>query len=317
MKAAWLNQFGSADVVSQGEIALRALNADEVIVRVEAAGLNPLDLKIMAGYMQAVFPVEFPYVPGTDFSGVVESAGAAVTTLRPGDRVFGRTAPSSGGAFAQRVVIAANDVSIMPASMSFEHAAALPTAFGTAYQSLFEVGRLQRGERVLIHAAAGGVGSMAVQLAHRAGACVIATASARNHELVKSLGADRVIDYRAEDFSALRDVDLVLDTLGGETLEQSWSVLRAGGRIVSMVEFGIQPRDGRDGASVFFATAQPFLAKAVERYEADELQIIIDEIFAPGEARAALEKLATGHARGKIVIRASHGAWGQPAGDGS
>lgn len=309
MKAALLNQFGSADVVSQGEIALRAPQANEVIVRVEAAGLNPLDLKIIAGYMQQVFPVEFPYVPGSDFSGIVDAVGALVSTLRPGDRVFGRTAPTAGGAIAQRLVIAAEDVRVMPASMSFEHAAALPTAFGTAYQSLFDAGQLQRGERVLIHAAAGGIGSMAVQLAHRAGAHVIATASARNHELVTSLGADRVIDYRVEDFSELRDVDLVIDTIGGETLEKSWPTLGADGRIVSMVEFGIQPRDGHAAQALFFRTAQPFLAKAVEMYEADQLQVIIDEIFAPNEARAAFEKLATGHVRGKVVIRASHGAW--------
>lgn len=309
MKSALINQFGSADVVATGDTALRAPNADEVIVRVEAAGLNPLDLKIVAGYMQQVFPVEFPYVPGSDFSGVVETVGAQVTTLRPGDRVFGRTAPSAGGAIAQHLAIAADELCTMPAQMSFEHAAAAPTAFGTAFQSLFDVGHLRRGQRVLIHAAAGGVGSMAVQLAHQAGAYVIATASERNHAFVKSLGADHVIDYRVEDFSTLRDVDLVFDTIGGETLEKSWQVVRAGGRIVTIVEFGIQAREGIAADVVFFATAKPFLAEAARRYENGQLQIAIDEIFAPNEARAALEKLATGHVRGKVVVRMGHGSW--------
>jgi len=306
MKAALLKAFGGADVITVGEVSLRDLQPDDAVVRVEVAGVNPLDLKIIAGYMQQVFPVEFPYVPGTDFSGVVDAVGAKVTNLRPGDRVFGRTAPSAGGAFGRNVVIAATDLFVIPAEMSFEQAAALPTAFGTARQSLFDVGHLERGQRVLIHAAAGGVGSMAVQQAHYAGAYVIATASARNIELAESLGADEVIDYRAEDFTQVRDIDLVLDTIGGETLEKSWSVLRADGRIASLVEFGIKPRGGQVGEFVFFASATPYLPEAIRQFQAGHLQIITDSIFPLDEARSALEKLATGHARGKVLVRLSN-----------
>src|SRR5690606_5059851 len=185
-------------------------------------------------------------------------------------------------------------------------AAALPTAFGTAWQGLFDVGHLQRGQRVLIHAAAGGVGNMAVQQAHHAGAHVVATASARNAALVKSLGADEVIDYRTEDFTEVNDFDLVLDTLGGETLERSWSVLRANGRIASLVEFGIQSRGTQAGEFVFFASATPFLPQAIRLFQSGQLQIITDSIFPLDEARSALEKLATGHARGKVLIGVSH-----------
>lgn len=303
MKAAVITAFGGPDVVSTGQAPLAEPRPGEVVVRVEAAGINPLDVKIMAGYLQPVFPINFPYVPGSDIAGVVERAGSEVTHLQPGDRVFGRSAPTVGGAFAQRIVIAAADLCVMPAAMSFEQAASLPTAFGTARQALFDVGNLQRGQRVLIHAAAGGVGSMAVQQAHLAGAHVIGTASSANLELVKSLGADEVIDYRAQDFTSLRDIDLVLDVLGGETLEKSWSVLRPGGRIASLVAFDIQGRDGRGGESVFFVSATPYLAEAVRQFNAGQLQVVIDSIFPLDDARAALEKVATGHARGKVLIR--------------
>ncbi len=305
MKTTSIHAFGGADAITVGKGHLRALEPDEAAVRVEAASVNPLDLKIIAGYMQQIFPVQFPYTPGTDFSGVVEAVGVHVTGLMPGDRVFGRTAPGAGGALARSLVIAATDLQIMPEQMSFEQAAALPTAFGTAQQGLFDIGQLQRGQRVLIHAAAGGVGTMAVQLAYHTGAYVIATSSTANHELVKSLGAHEVIDYRTQDFTQVRDIDLVLDTIGGETLNRSWTVLRPGGRIASLVEFDIKPQGKCEGEFVFFASARPFLSEATRQFQAGQLQIVMDSIFPLDEARSALEKLATGHARGKVLVRAS------------
>ncbi|WP_341521888.1 NADP-dependent oxidoreductase [Pseudomonas sp. G.S.17] len=306
MKIASVSVFGGPEVVTLHNSGLSQPGADEVLVRVEAASVNPLDLKIIAGYMQPVFPVDLPYIPGTDFSGIVSSVGEQVRHLKPGDRVFGRSTPTAGGAFAQRLIIAATELCLIPASMSFEQAAALPTSFGTARQALFEVGQLKPGQRVLIHAAAGGVGSMAVQLAHLAGAYVIATASARNIELVKSLGADEVIDYRTQDFTTLRDIDLVLDTVGGPTLESSWSVLGKGGRIATLVEFDIESREDHAGAVVFFTSATPHLQEAVRQFSAGQLQIVTDSIFALDETRAALEKVATGHVCGKVIIRTAH-----------
>jgi len=303
MKSALVTSFGGPDVFMLAERTLRAPGPDEAVIRVEAASVNPLDLKMMAGSMQQVFPVEFPYVPGTDFSGVVDALGAPATHLKVGDRVMGRMAPSVGGAFAAAVIAPAADLQVIPPEMSFEQAASLPTAFGTAWQALFVVGHLERGQRVLVHAGAGGVGSMAVQLARAAGAHVIATASARNIELVRSLGAHEVIDYRTQDFTQAQDIDLVLDTIGGQTLERSWSVLGAGGRIVTAVEFGIQPKAGCAGEFVFFADARPFLPEAIRMFNAGRLQIVTDSIFPLDEARSALEKVATGHARGKVVIR--------------
>jgi len=303
MKAALIQAFGGPDIVAIGKSVLRVPQADDIVVRVEAAAVNPLDLKIIAGYMQQVFPVELPYVPGTDFSGVVESVGAQVTHVHVGDRVVGRTQPSAGGALAKQVVVAASSVVVMPQGMSFEQGAAVPTAFGTASQALFDTGALKHGETVLIHAAAGGVGSMAVQLAHEAGARVVATASPRNHDLVRSLGADEVIDYRTQDVSEWRGVDLVIDTIGGETLEKSWSTLGAHGRIASTVEFGIAARDGHAGGFVFFADAARFLPEAFRLFEEGRLQVVTDAIVKLDDARSALERLATGHARGKLIVR--------------
>lgn len=306
MKAALINSFGDPSVVGTGEAGLRVASPNEVVVRVEAAGINPLDLKIIAGYMQQVFPVSLPYVPGTDFSGVVERIGSEVNTVKVGDRVFGRTSPGEGGAFARQVVVAQQALCVLAEQMSFEQAAALPTTFGTANQALFEVGKLKQGERVLIHGGAGGVGTMAVQLAHRAGAYVIATASEGNRALVTALGADEVVDYRTQDVGQIRDVDLVLDTIGGETLEKSWSTLREGGRIATLADFNIAARNGNEGTFVFFADASSHLRAAVEQFEAGQLQIVIDAAFALEDARAALEKVATGHSRGKVLIRTSN-----------
>lgn len=304
MKTAQINVFGGPDVLVHVQSELCPVGKGEVKVRVAVASVNPLDLKMMAGYMQQVFPVELPYTPGTDFSGVIEEVGHDAG-LQVGDRVMGRTSPSAGGAFGAALVIASSELCVIPASMSFEQAAALPTAFGTARQALFDAGQLQAAQRVMIHAGAGGVGAMAVQQAHNAGAYVIATASAKNMGLVKSLGADEVIDYRTQDFSTLTDIDLVLDTQGGETLEKSWSVLRRGGTIATLVDFAIQPKDGYSGHFVFFSTATPYLHEAVDQFEQGKLQVITDSIFSIEDARSALEKVATGHARGKVLIRMS------------
>lgn len=303
MNQVQITAFGGPDIVNPAIGSVPAATAHEAVVRVEMVGLNPLDLKIMAGYMAQVFPVVFPYVPGTDFSGVVETVGAAVSHVRPGDRVVGRASPNTGGAMAQRVVVTAADLVVMPSDMSFEQAAALPTAFGAARQALLDVGKLRASQRVLIHAAAGGVGMMAVQQAHAIGAHVTATTSAANSALVKSLGADDVVDYRAGDFGTLRDIDLVVDTMGGDTLARSWQVLGHGGGIVSLVEFGIQPQDGHFGEFVFFAGAVSLLQAGIDLYERGALQVIIDAIYPMTDTRAALEKLQTGHARGKILVR--------------
>jgi len=306
MKALRFHEFGSPSHAVLEDVFQGAPGIDQVSVRIEAASVNPLDLKILAGHMQGVFPVAFPYTPGTDFAGVVDAVGSAVAGFGPGDRVMGRVDPSAGGAFAQRAVVPALALCRIAAGMSFEQAAAMPTAAGTAWLALFEVGKLAAGQRVLIHAAAGGVGSFAVQFARQAGAHVFATASARNHALVRELGAHEVIDYRSEDFAGLlQGLDLVIDTIGGETGERSWQVLRPGGTLVSIVDHAVEARGDIDGRFAFFRHDPAVLHGIVNGFEAKRLQIILDTIHPLEDARTALEQVAQGHARGKVIIRTS------------
>ena len=306
MKAFRIHQFGANDLAALDETPAAQPDANQVSVRVMASSVNPLDLKIIAGYMQQVFPVTFPYTVGTDFAGVIDAIGANVGNLRPGARVFGRLAPTAGGAFAEQLVVPFDSVCTMPDAMSFEQGAALPTTAGTSILALLEIGKLKAGQRVLIHAGAGGVGSIAVQIAKEVGAHVIATASAKNGQLVRDLGADEVIDYRTTDFSAqLSGVDLVLDTVGGETLEKSWKVVRPGGAIVSIADHTIESRGGVSGTFAFYSHHPGVLESIRERFAAQRLQVVIDAIHSLDEARSAIQHVASGHSRGKVIVRPS------------
>ena len=306
MKALRIHEFGTPSHAVLEDLAPAIAGPDQATVRIEAASVNPLDLKMLAGVMQPVFPVNFPYTLGTDFAGVIDTIDPHAVGFKLGDRVVGRLGASDGGAFAQSAAVPIGSLCRIPADMSFEQAAALPTSAGTAWQALFGAGKLVAGQRVLIHGAAGGVGSFAVQFAKQAGARVIVTASSKNHGLAKELGADEVIDYRHEDFSArLRDLDLVIDPVGGDTTERSWSVLKPGGTLVSLVDPTIAPRGDVNGVFVFFQGDTPVLQGIIKLFEARRLQVILDTIHPLDEARAALEQVANGHARGKVIIRAS------------
>jgi NADPH:quinone reductase-like Zn-dependent oxidoreductase len=306
MKALRIHDFGATSQVVLEDEPPAAPGAGHVGVRIEAASVNPLDLKILAGYMQPIFPVQFPYTLGTDFAGTVEAIGAEVSGVKLGDRVVGRLAPTAGGAFAQSAQVPLQTFCRIPDSMSYEQAAALPTAAGSAWLALFGVGKLQAGQSVLIHAAAGGVGSFAVQFAKRAGAYVMATASSQNHALVKELGADEVIDYRREDFiRRCNNVDFVIDTIGGDTGERSWQVIKPGGTLVSLADHTIKSRGDIRGEFVFFNNDAVALEQIVKVFESKQLQVILDTIHSLEEGRAALEQVAHGHARGKVIIRPS------------
>lgn len=303
MQAAMIDHFGPDTIVQFRPVVPATPATNEVVVRIEAASLNPLDVKMIAGYMQEVFPAGLPYIPGTDYSGVVTATGPFVTAVKVGDRVVGRSDPVLGGAFAHAILARADALVIIPDEMSFEQAAALPTAFGTARQALFDVAGLRAGQRVLIHAGAGGVGSFAIQLARQAGAHVSATASADNLGILRELGASEVIDYRLDDFTRLPAFDIILDTVGGDTTGRSWKVLREGGTLASLIDFSIAPRDGRRGVLVFFAEATAALREAVALFRGGKLDILIDSLYTLEAAGDALAKVASGHARGKVVIR--------------
>jgi 2-desacetyl-2-hydroxyethyl bacteriochlorophyllide A dehydrogenase len=244
MKAAIVTKYGSVADVAVQEVKVPKIRAAEVLVQVEAASVNPLDVKIISGQMQSFFPFSTPYIAGTDFSGTIVEVGASATQWTKGDRIFGRLEPAPGdsiqfsrtGALAEFVAVPAVYLAHVPEAVELANAAALPTAAGTAWQALFETADLKPRQTVLIHGGAGGVGSFAIQLAKSAGAKVITTASQENAEFARSLGADEVIDYTTEDFaSKVKDVDVVLDTIGGDVQKKSFAVLRKGGHLVTTV----------------------------------------------------------------------------------
>ena len=304
MKAARIHGYGGAPIVE--DVTSPAIGVDEVLVRVAAAALNPLDTKMQTGAMHGFFPVEFPYTLGTDLAGTIEQVGSNVTGWRAGDRVVARTDPPKGGALAELAVVPASYLAKVPTSVAIEAAAGVPTAAGTAQQALFEVAGLRAGQSVLIHAGAGGVGSFAIQLARSAGARVIATASGDGLAIAQRLGADQVIDYRAQPFeNLLSDVDVVLDTVGGDTQARSFGVLRRGGYLASTVappDEALATAHGVSASFVFHQSDAARLSKLLDMVVAGKLEVRVDRIVPLEGLPDAFGYQASGRARGKIVL---------------
>jgi NADPH:quinone reductase-like Zn-dependent oxidoreductase len=249
----------------------------------------------------------FPLILGWDLSGVVESLGSGIARLKVGDEVYSRPDISRDGAYAEFIVVKESDLALKPRSIDHIHAAALPLAALTGWQTLFDAGGLSSAQRVLIHAAAGGVGHIAVQLAKWKGAHVIGTASARNHEFVVKLGADQVIDYDTERFEeVIQPVDVVLDTVGGDTQERSWKVLKRGGILVSIVSPPNVETALQHGVRQAFVFTQPNaaqLAEVAKLADAEKLKVIVETILPLSDATRGQELSEHGHGRGKIVLR--------------
>ena len=303
MKAVRIHAYEGVPTIE--EVDVPPVGAGEVLVKVAAASLNPLDVKLQKGFVHAFFPLAFPYTVGTDLAGTIEAVGADITGWAVGDRVVARTDPTAGGACAASAVVPGSYLVKAPDAVSFEMAAGIPTAAGTAWQALHEVAHLKAGQSVLIHAGAGGVGSFAIQYARAAGARVIATASGDGIDIAKRLGADQVIDYRAVDFAAkLSDLDVVLDTIGGETQQRSFGVLRSGGVLASTV----QPPDeafakahGVTASFLFHSSDATRLARVVATV-AQGTKVLIDRSVPLTGFDAAFAHQASGRARGKIVV---------------
>jgi NADPH:quinone reductase-like Zn-dependent oxidoreductase len=308
MKAIRFHRYGDADVLRLEDAPLPRIAADELLIKVHAAGVNPADTQFRRGDYREFAPLVLPFIPGWDVAGTVESAGAAVSAFKRGDAVFAMADMSRDGAYAEYIAVRADEVAPAPTSLPLEHAAGVPLAALTAWQALFGVADLQAGQSVLIHAGAGGVGLFAIQLARRAGAHVISTASAANHDLLRELGAHRIIDYRAGDFAAgLEHLDVVLDTVGGATRERSWPLLRAGGVLAAIA---MPPPDEatatRHRVRAAMTTVQPNVARLAEigaLIDAGALKLVIDREFPLGEATAAHRHIEARHARGKIILR--------------
>ncbi|MGE6575064.1 NADP-dependent oxidoreductase [Paenibacillus xylanexedens] len=237
MKAVVINQYGSKEELVEQEVNKPRAEANQVVVKLEATSINPIDWKLREGYLKEMYDWEFPIILGWDVAGVITEIGSNVSKWKVGDRVFSRPETTRFGSYAEYTAVDEYLLAKLPDSISYEEAAAVPLAGLTAWQVLFTHGDLKEGETVLIHAGAGGVGMYAIQLAKHAGAHVITTASEKNHELLYSLGADQVIDYKKENFEEiLKDIDLVFDTMGGEVAENSYKVLKPNtGRLITIV----------------------------------------------------------------------------------
>ncbi len=246
-------------------------------------------------------------IPCHDLSGVVAEVGTSVTDVAVGEAVYALTEFWRDGAAAEYAIARATDLAPKPRSLDYEQAAGVPLVGLTAWQALFDHARLSAGQTVLIHGAAGGVGSMAVQLAHWVGANVIGTASARNRDFLRGLGADEVIDYTSTRFEdMLHDVDIVLDTIGGDTMERSWSVLKKGGLLVSVFSPPPKERAKAHGVRALFFVVQPNRAELIQigdLIDAGQVQPVSETVFPLSEARQAFERALSGHTRGKIILR--------------
>src|SRR6266481_5238166 len=229
MKAVRIHTYGGPEVLRYEDAPRPVPAAGEVLIKIHAAAVNPVDWKVRAGHLKDMLKYQLPLIPGWDAAGVIEDVGAGVTRLKRGDEVYTRPDISRDGTYAEYITVREPEVALKPKFLDHVHAAAIPLAALTAWQALFDAGGLSSGQRVLIHAAAGGVGTYAVQLAKWKGAYVIGIASARNHDFVRQLGADEVIDYQTKKFKdSARDIDVVLDAIGGDTQQRSWKVLKPG-----------------------------------------------------------------------------------------
>lgn len=304
MKAVRIHNFGDAPRIE--DAPMPDVAPDGVLVRVQAAALNPLDALVASGIARQFFDLEPPLTLATDFAGVVERVGAAVTEWKAGDRVIAWTDASLSGGLAEFAVAPARACVALPPALSAAEGAAIPTAGITAWHALFSAAGLKAGETVLIHAGAGGVGGFAVQFARMAGARVIATASGDGLGLARGLGADQVIDYRAQDFAAaVSGADVVLDLVGGETQTRSYSVLRPGGRLVSATMPPDQALAQAHGVTASMFYAKPYaagLSDLVTTIVDNKVEIIIDRLTPTAAFGEAWARQTSGRARGKVVV---------------
>jgi len=302
MKAVRIHEFGGPNVLKYEDVPMPQPGPGEIRIQVIAAGVNPADWKMREGWMKVPLPITM----GLDVAGVVDAAGEQVSSFRPGDIVFAKVSPPQGG-YAEYTVVNASQAALKPKSIGFIESAAIPVAGLTAWQSLFDIGGLKEGQSALIHGAAGGVGSFAVQFAKWKGAHVIGTASAGNAQFLKSMGSDEVIDYKTQRFEdVVHNVDVVLDTIGGDTFDRSWGVLKPGGFLVTTVA------DVPDGAAEAHGVRAKHIVSQADGSELAQIAAIIDEqhvkpivsmVLPLAEARRAQEMSESHHTHGKIVLR--------------
>jgi NADPH:quinone reductase-like Zn-dependent oxidoreductase len=331
MKAFVLERYGKKRALRSAEMPTPELRDDEVLVEVHAAGVNQLDTKLRDGEFKLILPYRLPLVLGHDVAGVVVEVGSRVRQFKPGDEVYARTDDFRIGTFAQFVPVKEASLAFKPKNLTMEEAASIPLVGLTAWQALIEKAKLKKGQRVFIQAGSGGVGTFAIQLAKHLGATVATTTSAANASLVKSLGADVVVDYKTQDFEdVLRDYDMVLNSQDGKTLEKSLRVLKRGGKLVSISgppdpDFGKQiaapafvklvvrllssgvrrkaKRRGLDYAFLFMKANGSQLREITRLVETGAIRPVIDRVFPFESTNDALAYVEAGRAKGKVVVK--------------
>lgn len=305
MKALWFDTYGSAANLCFGDFADPSVRPNDVLVRVAAASVNPIDWKLREGALKALVQPEFPRIPGRDFCGRVVAVGEKATGVAPGDYVWGLTDLRRNGTHATLHAIDHRLVGRVPDGLTETDAGSLPAAGLSALVTLFHTASVGPGQRVLIHAASGGVGSLAVQMAKARGAWVAATCGAANREHVLALGADQVIDHAREDFGVLRDLDVVLDTIGGEVHRRSHGVLRQGGVIACLNALPPIADPARPDVQVRQAMVlgtRDRLEELAAFVTAGQVRPQVGKVFPLADGRAAHELVQGGHVRGKVVL---------------
>ncbi|MCY9533153.1 alcohol dehydrogenase [Paenibacillus sp. cl6col] len=330
MRAMVIDKYGKTPM-RMAEVPMPEINEYEVLAEIHAASINPIDFKIRDGKVKLLLTYKMPLILGNDFSGVVVKVGAKVTRFNVSDEIYARPRKNNIGTFAEYISVHEDDIALKPKNLSFEEAASIPLVGLTSYQALHDIMQLQKGQKILIQAGAGGVGTFAIQLAKAMGATVATTASEKGANLVKSLGADEMINYKTENFEdVLKDVDAVLDTLGGKTLEKSFGILKSGGKIVSVsgmpnARFAKEYGSGFWRTLLFSAASKKLTALEKKHHveysflfmkpSGDQLRIIanliesgkikpiIDSVFPFEDAQKAMEYSESGRAKGKIIVK--------------
>ncbi|RKS23406.1 alcohol dehydrogenase [Flavobacterium endophyticum] len=331
MKAYSISRYSKTDRLKLVDLPVPNLKQDEVLVEIYAASVNQLDLKIKSGEFKLILPYKLPLVLGHDVSGVVTKVGSTVTKFKAGDEVYARPSDFHIGAFAEYIAINEMDLALKPTNISFEEAASMPLVSLTAWQALIEKSNLKKGQKVFIQAGSGGVGTIAIQLAKHLGLKTATTTGAANTELVKSLGADVVIDYRKEDFEAvLKDYNLVLNSQDAKTLEKSLNVLKDGGKVISIsgpptpvfanefnlpwyVKFatkllsskirGKAKKSNVDYEFLFMRANGMQLSEIGKLIETGVIRPIVDKVFPFEQMNEAMSYVSSGHAKGKVVVK--------------
>lgn len=309
MKAVLIDSYGGVDKLVLKDVPMPIPGDDEILMRVLAAGVNPADTKIREGNAFAsLYRDPFPLILGWDASGVIEEVGKNVTTFKPGDAVFGMIGfPYEGGAYSEFIVVRQDEVALKPKSLDHIEAAALPLAALTAWQALFDAADLKTDDKVLIHAGAGGVGHLAIQMARWRGAYVISTCAKRDIDFLKEIGANEAIDYQTQSFEELvHEADVVIDSVGGETQDRSWQVLKKGGILVTIMEpppKGKAEEYGVRGIRVFVERNTDDLSEIAKLASEGLLTPHIYKVFSLSEAKKAHELIEKGETRGKIVLK--------------